>query len=139
MSTPEVSQNYKFTYATEDVGDVTSVSLNIDAPQIEVNSFDVAGINAYIKGRADVTISVTCLYTRGQDDGHALLLADSILPNAAAKAFVFEPKTKSAGDITFGGNARPSSVEISAEDDERIEISFDLQVSETFTITPTPE
>lgn len=138
MSTPEVSQNYELKYDTENVGQVQSVSLSIDSNQIDVNTFDVAGINAFIKGRSDVSISVSCLYTRGQDDGHAKLVADSLAVNVAAKAFTFAPKTPVAGDLILSGNARPSSVEISAEDDEAVEISFDLQVSETFTAVAHP-
>ena len=129
---PEVGQNMKFTYDTEDVGEVQSISLSIDSNQIEVNSFDVGAINRYIKGRSDVTLSVTCLYTRGQDDGHAQLIEDSITENVAAKDIEFEPKTPAAGDLKFSGKARPSSVEISADDDEAQTISFDLQISETF-------
>lgn len=131
---PEVGQNYKFVYDGDTVGEVQSISLSIDSNQIEVNSFDVAQINRYIKGRADVTMSVTCLYTRGQDDGHAQMMQDSITANAPAKDIVFEPKTLVAGDLSFEGEARPSSIEVSADDDEAATVSFDLQISEEFEI-----
>jgi len=135
---PEVGQNYKFEYDSDTVGEVQSISLSIDSNQIETNSFDVGAINRYIKGRSDVTMSVTCLYTRGQDDGHAQMIQDSITENVAAKVISFEPKTPVTGDLVFSSEGRPSSVEISADDDEAATISFDIQVSEIFTATVTP-
>ena len=132
---PQVGKKWKFSYDGDTVGEVTGISLSIDSNQIEVNSFDVATINRYIKGRSDVTMSLTCLLPSTGDTGQNALIADA-LNKEETETIVFEPVTPAVGDPKFTGEARPSNASIDADDEEAVSISFDLQISETFTMTP---
>ena len=134
---PQVGKKWKFAYKTVDVGEVTGISLSIDSNQIEVNSFDVDTINRYIKGRSDVTMSLTCLLPSGGNTAQNTLITDA-LGTEAVGAVSFVPKTPVNGDPKFTGNARPSNVSIDADDEEAVSISFDLQISETFAMAIHP-
>ena len=131
---PIVAQKYRISYNGLPIGRVRSFSLSVDSGQIDATSWDVDAFNRYLKGRADVTVSVTAWYTRGQDAGHELILSDSIL-QLLARPFEIAPVSPETGNLIYTGTARPSSVEITGEDDEAVEVSFDLQVSRTFVVT----
>lgn len=130
-----LAQAVKVTWKTNAIGRLLSHNLSIDGRQIESNNYDIGAISRFTQGRKNVTISFTCEYRYGDATGINALVADSLKTDSTAfGSLVIEPTaTKVAGDHVWTANGAVSNVNMEATDDEVQTISFDFQVSETFT------
>jgi len=130
-----LGQAVEVKWKTFAIGRLLSHSLSIDGTQIPANNYDVGAISRFTQGRKSVTISVTCEYRYGDTNGINVLVADALKTDATAYGtLVIEPKAANvAGDHIWTANGAVSNVSLDASDDDVQTISFDFQVSETFT------
>ena len=136
MSNPFKGQQYEMTLDSVDVGEITSIEQSIENNVTETNSFDVGNITRHTPGRATITLSVETYFTGGQDAAQkALIEAGVDGPSQAVVPFTFQKKTPVTGDLNFAGDVLVRSASISASDGEDVTLSFELQVTETFTVT----
>jgi len=127
-----LSQTLQVEYKTEKVGRIKSFDLSVNGNPVQANNFDVALINRYVQGRNDVTISFTCEYYFGDTNGIEAIIADKLTNTSGA--LVIEPVgTLVVGDHIWTAAGFIRDVNLSGQDDEVPEISFDYQVSEVFT------
>lgn len=130
-----LGQSVVVKWKTNAIGRLTSHSLSIDGTQIPANNYDLGAISRFVQGRKNVTLSITCEYHYGNTTGINALITDALKTDATAYGtLVIEPKAaKVTGDHTWTANGAVSNVNLEGSDDDVQTISFDFQVSETFT------
>lgn len=114
------------------VGKITALSRSVDGNKIGINNFDQGDFEEFLNGRRNVTLSVTCLYDM-TDTAQGDLEDDHLL--GLNGDFQFGPDPLTAGDVLFSGSGSPSNITTDFNDDEVATISFDIQISGTWTKT----
>lgn len=127
------SQYFTLKYSSVALGKIKNISMNIDGKEINVSNFDSGVFEEYLKGRNNVTMSVTCIQDQADTTGQGNVV-DDLLANAADDTISFGPSaTAAAGDITYSGSGFPKSAQISGQDDEAVEITYDFRINGTLT------
>lgn len=125
----------KFSWDNKEVGNITSLNLNIDGEIIDVSDWDSGDWKDKIAGRKDWTIELGLYHnsetTNGQDD-----VETDVMSKGREGAIKIAPASPTAGDISWAGNVIIASYNIEASgSDEAVTSSLSLEGNGALTRT----
>lgn len=126
---PVSANGATFTWDTEAIGQVRSLSMSSEKAQIDTTIFGADAFRTFIAGKHSTTLSATVLLTYSGAN-HDDMLADYKAGTIAA--FVIDFK-----DGSVAGSGFITSLEITAELDEPSTVSLQIQVTTDLTFADT--
>lgn len=126
-----------FKWGGSKVGNITSISLNVDGETINVSDFDSGEWNEYLAGAKDWTMELG-LYHNPEDDAVQETLESDMFTSGRSDTASFGPETPATDDIVYSGTTLMTNLTVDASGrDEVVSSSVSLQGSGALTRTRT--